>query len=119
MGLPAERDSQQTTPRLNDIVIRGYLLSVEEGSAAKRVALGFGSGASELQTVVEGYQMANRGLRKLGFDTVDAGASKTPGAAVPLAVAIARGLDQLSELAQAEHASPMINHHISSIDLRR
>ncbi len=91
MGLAAERASRQTSPRLNDIVIRGYLLSIEEGSAAKRVAIGFGSGASELKTLVEGYQMTDRGLRKLGSGTVDAGARKTPGAAVPLGVAIASG----------------------------
>ena len=44
-----------------------------------------------MKTMVEGYQMTDRGLRKLGSGTVDAGASKTPGAAVPLAVLIASG----------------------------
>ena len=91
MGLPAERASSRTTPQINDIVIRGYLLSIDEGSAVKRVAIGFGSGASELRTAVEGYQMTGRGLRKLGSGTVDSGASKTPGAAAPAAVAIASG----------------------------
>jgi len=43
--------ARQTTMQLNDIVLRGYLLSIEEGSAAKRVAIGFGSGASELRTI--------------------------------------------------------------------
>jgi hypothetical protein len=31
----------------DDIVIRGYLLSIHEGSAAERVAIGFGSGGGE------------------------------------------------------------------------
>ena len=91
MGLPAERVSGRPTLQINDCVIRGYLLSVQEGSAAKRIAIGFGSGASELKTLVEGYQMTARGLRKLGSGTVDSGGSKGPGAAVPLAVAIASG----------------------------
>jgi hypothetical protein len=91
MGLPAERASRQTPLQLNDIMIRGYLLSIDEGSAVKRVAIGFGAGASELKTMVEGYQVTERGLRKLGSGTLDAGASKTPGAAVPLAVALASG----------------------------
>jgi len=91
MGLPAERASRQRTPQLNDIVIRGFLLSIEEGSAVRRVGIGFGAGASELKTLVEGYQMTDRGLRKLGSATMAAGARKTPGAAVPLAVAIASG----------------------------
>jgi len=89
MGLPAARASVGTMPSLNDIVIRGYLLSVDEGSAVKRIAIGFGSGASELRAAVEGYQMTDRGMRKLGSGTVDAGGSKGPGEALPAAVAIA------------------------------
>ena len=89
LGLPAEGASTQTTPRINDIVIRGYLLSVEEGSATKRMAIGFGAGASHLSVAAEGYQMTAQGLRKLGSGTVDTGGAKGPGAAVPLAVAIA------------------------------
>ena len=91
MGLPAVQASAGTKPQINDIVIRGYLLSVEEGSAAKRVTLGFGSGGSELKVAVEGYQMTAQGLRKLGSGTVDAGGSKTPGGAVGLAALIATG----------------------------
>ena len=89
MGLPAERASTQSVPQINDIVIRGYLLSVVEGSAAKRVGVGFGSGASELSVAVEGYQMTAQGLRKLGSGTGTAGGSKTPGAAAGAGVAIA------------------------------
>lgn len=91
MGLSAARGSAATRPQVNDLVIRGYLLSVDEGSAAKRVAIGFGSGASHLSVAVEGYQMTAQGLRKLGSGTVDAGGSKGPGAAAPLAVAVATG----------------------------
>jgi len=82
MGLPATSAMRGTPPQVNDIVIRGYLLSVNEGSAAARVAIGFGSGASELRTAVEGYQMTAQGLRKLGSGTVDSGGGKSPGAAL-------------------------------------
>ena len=81
LGMPAIRASANTMPRVNDIVIRGYLVSVNEGSAAKRVAIGFGSGGSELVTAVEGFQMTPNGLRKLGYGTVQSGGSKAPGAA--------------------------------------
>jgi hypothetical protein len=91
MGLPAERASRQTPLQLNDIMIRGYLLSVEEGSAAERLVIGFGAGASELRTLVEGYQLTERGVRKLGSGTVDSGGSKTPGAALGVAGLIATG----------------------------
>jgi hypothetical protein len=89
MGLPAERASRQSAPSINDIVIRGYLVSVSEGSAAKRVAIGFGAGASELSVAVEGYQMTAQGLRRLGSGAGTAGGSQTPGAAVPADVALA------------------------------
>ena len=91
MGLPAERPSAQTTPQINDIVIWGCILSVQEGDATKRVAIGFGAGNSELQTAVEGFQMTAQGLRKLGSGTVTSSGSKTPGAAAPLGVALATG----------------------------
>ena len=91
MGLNAVRASPAFQPQINDLVIRGYLLSVDEGSVAKRVAIGFGSGASHLSVTVEGYQMTPQGLRKLGSGTVEAGGGKGPGAAAPLAVAVATG----------------------------
>jgi hypothetical protein len=40
MGLPAERALRQSAPQINDIVIRDYLVSVSEGSAAQRPADG-------------------------------------------------------------------------------
>ncbi len=82
MGLPAERGVATSTPQVNDIVIRGYLVSIEEGSTAKRMTIGFGSGGSELTTTVEGYQMTAQGLRKLGSATMGSKGSKGPGAGV-------------------------------------
>jgi hypothetical protein len=89
MGLPAEKAVAGTVPQINDLVLRGYLISIKEGSTAKRVAIGFGSGASELRTAVEGYHMTAQGLSRIGAGTVDSGGSKTPGAALGLAAFIA------------------------------
>ncbi len=89
MGLPAVEAAGQPPPKVNDIVIRGSFVTVEEGSAGERVLLGFGSGASELKTVVEGYRMTAEGLRKLGGGEVASGGNKMPGMVVPLAVAAA------------------------------
>jgi Domain of unknown function (DUF4410) len=47
-GLPAVPAAGQPPPQVNDIVLRGYFVSVDEGSAGKRVLVGFGSGAAEL-----------------------------------------------------------------------
>jgi len=89
MGMPAEEVTTGAKPQINDLVIRGYLLSIYEGSMVKRVGIGFGAGASELKTAVEGFQMTAHGLRKLGSGSVDAGGNKTPGAALGVAALIA------------------------------
>ena len=82
MGMPGATNGPGTQPQVNDLVIRGYLLSIKSGSAAKRVIIGFGSGASDLRTMVEGFQVTPTGQRKLGSGTVEAGGSKSPGAAL-------------------------------------
>jgi hypothetical protein len=89
MGLPAERASNQTVPQIGDLLIKGSLLTINEGSAAKRVTIGFGSGASQLKVAVEGYLMTDHGLRKLGSGTADTSGSKSPGAALGVVGAIA------------------------------
>jgi len=62
-------------------VLRGYLVSVKEGSAAKRIVIGFGAGASELKAAMEGFQVTEHGLRKLGSGTGQFKGGKGPGAA--------------------------------------
>ena len=86
MGLPAVRAERQAAPQINDIVLRGYFVSVEEGSAGKRVLVGFGSGAAEMRVAVEGYQATAAGLRLLGSGEVSSEGGGMPGVAVPLAV---------------------------------
>lgn len=108
MGLSAVRATSSTIPGVNDILIRGYLLSVDEGSGKKRMTLGFGSGASELKTLVEGYQMTASGPRKLGQGSIDAGGGKMPGGALgvaallvthnPVGLAVQAGVQGYGEL---------------------
>jgi hypothetical protein len=82
MELPAVQATASSKAQVNDIVIRGYLVSVDQGSAAARMTIGFGAGNSELMTAVEGYQMTAQGLRKLGSAMVGAKGAKGPGAGV-------------------------------------
>jgi hypothetical protein len=89
MGLPAVQAAGQPAPRVNDIVLRGYFVSVDEGSAGKRVLVGFGSGGAELRTAVEAYQMTAQGLRPLGRGEIRSGGGEMPGMVVPLAVVAA------------------------------
>ncbi|HVA78520.1 MAG TPA: DUF4410 domain-containing protein [Candidatus Binataceae bacterium] len=91
MGLSAVQAGPSSAPHVGDGVIRGYLVSVEGGGAVKRFVIGFGAGTSEMDTVVEGYAVTPQGWRKLGSGTLSSSGSKTPGIAVPAAVAIATG----------------------------
>jgi hypothetical protein len=90
-GLPAERATGGETVAVNDLVIRGYLVSIKKGNAAERIVIGFGAGGSKLRTIVEGFQMTPQGLRELTFDTVRAGSGKGPGASVSIAGLLATG----------------------------
>lgn len=89
LGLPAAHATARTSIAVDDIVIRGYFASIHQGSAAERMVIGFGAGASKLTTVVEGFRMTPDGLRKLGSGSVSAGGGKAPGAAAGAAVALA------------------------------
>ncbi|HVN91164.1 MAG TPA: DUF4410 domain-containing protein [Candidatus Binataceae bacterium] len=90
-GLPAAKADSGTMPQVGDGVIRGYLVSVDTGSAVQRFTIGFGAGKAELDTVVEGYIMTPNGLRKLGSGTLSSTGNKTPGVVAPAAVALATG----------------------------
>ena len=89
MGLPAVRAAGQPPPRPDDIVLRGYFVSVDEGRVGRRVLVGFGAGAAELRTAVEAYQMTPEGLRQLARGEIRSEGGEMPGIAVPLAVVAA------------------------------
>ena len=89
MGFPAAHAGPGAAPQVGDAVIRGYLISVQPGNAAKRFAIGFSAGAAEIDTVVESYVMTPNGLHQLGSGTLSSSGSKTPGIIAPAAVAIA------------------------------
>jgi len=86
MGLPAVTAAGQPAPQPDDIVLRGYFVSVDPGSATERVLVGFGKGAAELRSAVEAYQMTPEGLRLLGHGQVRSGGADTPGMALPIGV---------------------------------
>ncbi|MBY0399706.1 DUF4410 domain-containing protein [Myxococcota bacterium] len=89
MGLEAERADFATKPAPGDLVIVGFLGSVEEGSGFKRVVVGFGAGSAEVTSHVEGYLATEDGYRKLGSGDASSRKRRTPGVVVPLAVTIA------------------------------
>jgi hypothetical protein len=91
MGLLAQLATGGETIDVNDLLIRGYLVSVKKGNAAERIVIGFGVGASELRSIVEGFQMTPQGLRELTFDAVRAAGGKNPGTSVSIAGLLATG----------------------------
>ena len=92
IGLPAERAFPETPLQPGDLVIRGYLASVYEGTGpTPRFTIGFDLRAAELAAAVESFQVTSLGSgRKLNFgdsastgnSTQDAG-STIPASAIP------------------------------------
>ena len=89
MGLPAKRVSNKSAPQIGDLVLKGRLISIDEGDATNRIAIGFGSGASSVKAAVEGFLMTNHGLKKLASGNVDSSGSSSPGAALGVVGTIA------------------------------
>lgn len=91
MGMNAALGGPGASPQVGDGILRGYLVSTNSGSMAGRFVIGFGAGASELDTVVEGYAVTPTGLRKMGSGEINASGNKMPGLVAPAAIAIATG----------------------------
>lgn len=89
MGLSAVRAAGQPAPRVGDGMLVGYFEAIDTGSTTRRLVLGFGSGAADLGTAVEGYVMTDQGPRLLGSGKLGSKGGKTPGLLVPLAVVAA------------------------------
>jgi len=80
LGLPAERASGADPPRMNDLVVLGQFVRIDQGSKTQRFVIGFGVGATELRTQVEVFQVTTAGWQPIKhFDTVATG-SRLPGA---------------------------------------
>jgi hypothetical protein len=88
MGLAADRMTPEDGPAPGDIVIVVYLTSVDQGSSAKRVVIGFGSGAAEISTEVEGYLATEEGFVQVGSGRARSVKARGPGVAVPIATTV-------------------------------
>ncbi|EAR20542.1 hypothetical protein NB231_01788 [Nitrococcus mobilis Nb-231] len=90
MGMPGVHADRGAMPEVNDIILRGYIVAVDEGSRIKRVTIGFGSGASAMKAALEGFQKTAQGMRKIGGGAVQSGGGgATPGGAVGAAAFVA------------------------------
>jgi hypothetical protein len=90
LGFAVERVARGTAATGNELIVDGQFLTVDEGNPLHRLVVGFGAGASALQTRVQVYQ-APEARRLLEF-TTQSESGKLPGAAPVLgAGAVAQG----------------------------
>ena len=85
LGMPAEHADRWHPPGIGNLLIMGEFISIDKGSRAKRMLIGFGAGAGELQTHVVGYQFTDQGLNRLGDAVIETSGGKMPGMLVPVA----------------------------------
>ncbi|MET0153668.1 MAG: DUF4410 domain-containing protein [Candidatus Binatia bacterium] len=83
LGLPVERASSGQVAD-GTLAIEGQFVTIDEGNRLRRVAIGFGAGASDVQTHVQLYLGTPTGPRLVDEFESDAGSSRKPGAAVTM-----------------------------------
>ncbi len=85
LGFNAENQPRGTPAGGNALIIDGQFLSADEGNRARRLVIGFGAGASKLETQVTVSQVPAAGApnQVLSFKT-HADSGKMPGAAVTM-----------------------------------
>ena len=90
-GINAQRAERGDIPPLHALVLKGQFITIDEGSRAKRMIIGFGAGSSKLRARVQAYQATQHGLRRLAEAEAEASGSKMPGMAIPVAGGAAMG----------------------------
>jgi hypothetical protein len=85
LGFNAENLPRETPASGNVMIIDGQLLSANEGNRARRLIIGFGAGASSLETQVNVSQVSGGGapVQLMSFKT-HADSGKMPGAALTM-----------------------------------
>ncbi|MBF6567266.1 MAG: DUF4410 domain-containing protein [Candidatus Binataceae bacterium] len=98
------------------LVIDGQFVDVDEGSRLRRLVIGFGAGASKLDTRVEVTQATGGEPKQLLSFATHADSGKMPGAAVTMGagVAVAGGLTAATMLTSGGMAG--VKTYLSTID---
>jgi hypothetical protein len=64
-GLWAERGFGYPHGKAKDLMVKGQLLSIDEGNRTERVAIGLGAGRTSVQANVQVYEMTPQGLQEV------------------------------------------------------
>jgi hypothetical protein len=85
-GLRAERGSAVPAGTQNALLIKGQLVSIDEGNRTERLIIGLGAGRSDVRTQVQVYEVTPTGSRLVDTIEVDAKSGLTPGMAETMGV---------------------------------
>src|SRR5690242_13531950 len=86
LGFVVERVARGTKATDNDLLVDGQFLTVDEGNPLHRLVVGFGNGASTVQTQVQVYQAPD--ARKLLEFSTQSDSGKSPGVAPTLGAGV-------------------------------
>jgi Domain of unknown function (DUF4410) len=81
MGLQAQRGSAAPAGTQNPLLIKGQLVSIDEGNRTERVIVGLGAGRSDVRAHVQVYEVTPAGNRLIDTIEVDGKSGLTPGMA--------------------------------------
>jgi len=81
MGLTAQQGGAASPGAQNAALIKGQLVSIDEGNRTLRVVVGLGAGRSDVETHVQVYQVTPAGTQLIDQVEVDAKSGLTPGMA--------------------------------------
>jgi hypothetical protein len=86
MGLRAERGSALPAGIQNAVLIKGQLVSIDEGNRTERVLIGLGAGRSDVRAQVQVYELTAAGRQLIDTIEVDAKSGLAPGMAETMGV---------------------------------
>lgn len=91
LGLPATRWRGAPPAGTNLYALEGQFLTIDEGSALKRMIIGFGSGGTEVRVLTQAYYISEGRKSLIGEAEVSAESSRAPGLAASIPVGAVTG----------------------------
>jgi len=81
-GLQAERSLSAPSPGGRVLMVKGQLVSIDEGNRSERVLIGLGAGRTSVQANVQVYEVTPEGMRNVESLQADAKSGYKPGMAL-------------------------------------
>ncbi len=114
LGFTVERKPRGTPVRRHQLVIDGEFIDVDEGSRLERLVIGFGAGASKVDTEVHVYYGERR--RKILDFRTHADSGKMPGAAATMGAGAAVGAGVTAGTVAAGVAEGIVKEYHSEVE---